>query len=104
MTSGFECELTFEHDQPIISARGEVDLATSGELEQQVIAALAGPGTRLVVDLAEVTFIDSSGLNALVRGRRVATERGARLILRAPGAQVRTALRASALDAVFEME
>jgi anti-sigma B factor antagonist len=104
LTSAFACELSFEHDEPIISARGEVDIATSGELEDQVMGALGGTGSRLVVDLAEVTFIDSSGLNALVRGRRAAAEQGARLILRAPGPQVRTALQASALDGVFEME
>src|SRR5262245_60169962 len=56
-----------------VEAVGEVDLLTATELEQAIALALATPGaTGVVVDLAGVTFLDSSGISALLKGRRLA--------------------------------
>jgi anti-sigma B factor antagonist len=56
---------------------GAVDLATAPALDAAIGAALAGDGaTRLVVDLSEIGFLDSSGISSLLRGRRAAGDRG----------------------------
>jgi anti-anti-sigma factor len=55
---------------------GEVDLTTVGVLQEEIVAGLDAddvPG--VVVDLAEVTFLDSSGISVLLKGRRLAEER-----------------------------
>ncbi|MFG2341005.1 STAS domain-containing protein [Streptomyces yangpuensis] len=49
-------------------------------------AAITRPG-EILVDLAELCFCDSSGLNALVQARRTAEDHGKRLVLRAPRPQ-----------------
>jgi anti-anti-sigma factor len=55
---------------------GAFDLATVGELDAALSAALATPGvTRVVVDLSGVDFLDSSGISSLLRGFRSAGER-----------------------------
>lgn len=70
----------------VASVIGEIDLATAPTLLDTVESELArAPDTmRVVVDLSEVSFIDSSGLNAFVRLERVLTERGAELRLVSP--------------------
>jgi anti-anti-sigma factor len=56
---------------------GEVDAATVESLEQAIAAAFMGdqvPG--VIVDLAGVTFLDSTGISALLKGRRLAQDAG----------------------------
>jgi anti-anti-sigma factor len=72
--------------------RGEVDLATADDLER---AAIEAPGDRLVLDFRDVTFIDSSGIRALVR---VAKRSGARIVIRDPAPRVERLFRLVGLD------
>jgi anti-anti-sigma factor len=60
----FSVELVEEGDAVRIVARGEVDLATAPEFER--VIASTGSSKRVVIDLGGVTFIDSSGLRALL--------------------------------------
>ncbi|MEV4198923.1 STAS domain-containing protein [Micromonospora globbae] len=59
-----------------VMARGEVDLSTADDLQREVEAAVRGDSTAVTVDLGEVTFLDSAGINVLLRGRRLADEHG----------------------------
>jgi anti-sigma B factor antagonist len=64
-----------------VAVSGEIDLATVGDLERGVTTALdeltdvpaAGPCS-VRVDLSEVSFIDSAGISALLKGRRAADD------------------------------
>jgi len=49
----------------ILSVRGEVDIATVGELEEK-IAEVGDPAAGLILDLTATDFMDSSGLRLLV--------------------------------------
>jgi anti-sigma B factor antagonist len=62
---------------------GELDIATAGRLERALLDDRA-PGDRVVLDLAELEFIDSTGLRAIVRGAEAARRDGWELRLR-PG-------------------
>jgi len=53
----------------VLTVVGEVDMTTAPELTR-AFAAVPDSSRRVIVDLGGVTFLDSSGLNALVRGRR----------------------------------
>lgn len=58
-------------DTVTIALASELDLSTSDEVEEQLIAHGSAEGvTHLVVDLAGVTFMDSAGINALLKVRR----------------------------------
>ena len=54
-------------DRYLITVSGEVDLATSPELDVAIIAAIDSGATSVVIDLTDVSFMDSSGLGVIVR-------------------------------------
>jgi anti-anti-sigma factor len=53
----------------VVRVAGEVDLTVSSVLERALLDAPAEPdASRVTVDLADLRFLDSSGIHALVRG------------------------------------
>jgi anti-anti-sigma factor len=69
---------------PGVAVRGEIDFANAAELEAALGAALPdGPGAFLV-DLTEVTFLDSSGINVLQRTRALLGRAQRELVLVCP--------------------
>jgi anti-anti-sigma factor len=67
-----------------IRVEGEVDAHTSIDLERAISQALESGASTLEVDVAEMSFIDSSGLRVLVQGQRRATDAGGSLTLLRP--------------------
>ncbi len=59
----------------VLTVTGEVDMTTAPELLRS-IELVSDRSDRVVVDLSAVTFLDSSGLNALLTGQRVLEGRG----------------------------
>jgi stage II sporulation protein AA (anti-sigma F factor antagonist) len=51
----------------VVSPPSELDLSNADRLRECCRAAIVAAGSRLVVDLAEITFMDSSALNVFVR-------------------------------------
>ena len=56
----------------VLVVRGELDVYSAPALDEAVDAALQDGARRLVLDLAEVGFIDSSGLRSMIRARKEA--------------------------------
>lgn len=88
---------------------GRVVMALGGEIDLEVAPKLRAAlesraGVELVVDLADVTFVDSTGFSALanVLSQRRAADQD--LPLRAPSPPVRRLLELSGLDQVFLIE
>ena len=67
---------------------GEVDLGAGKELARELAAALEGGG-RVVVDLRACTFLDSTGLSALIRAARSTDEPGRMAVYCLPEGMVR---------------
>lgn len=88
--------------QAIVRISGEIDIATAAELTDYVQQLLDTQGpTTLSLDVADVTFIDSSGLGALVATRNTTDRRGVTLELISPSEPVRRLLELTSLDDVF---
>ncbi len=60
-------------EMAVVSATGEIDLATSPALRSRLQDAI-GRRRVVIVDLSEVTFIDSTGLGVLIGGLRRVNE------------------------------
>ena len=78
---------------------GEIDSYTAPELAERLNS---DPGIE-IVDLAAVTFIDSSGLRALVQAHQARTEAGSTLQLRSPSAAVQRLLEISGLAGYLDV-
>jgi anti-sigma B factor antagonist len=88
-----EFSVASEGSTTVVLARGELDLAVKDTLSR-VLQPLQG---RVIVDLSDVTFMDSSAIGVLVgAARRLATSGGV-LRLRAPHETPRTALEVTGL-------
>jgi anti-sigma B factor antagonist len=88
----------------LLTAEGEIDIASAPRLRDQLLAALGlEPALPVTLDMAGVTFLDSTGLAALVEVHRLAGEGGRRLCLLSPRRSVRRILHLTQLDALLEV-
>jgi anti-sigma B factor antagonist len=71
-----------EGDTLLVVLSGELDLASAPDLERELQAGEQIAPTRLVIDLSGLGFMDSTGLQALLRARERANEAGYALSLR----------------------
>ncbi len=71
---------------------GDIDMAVADRLEQVLNAHLANGVMRVVVDLGDVTFLDSSGIRALLMAHQFAREHQRSLRVENPRPLVRTVL------------
>ncbi|TWJ23657.1 stage II sporulation protein AA (anti-sigma F factor antagonist) [Micromonospora endolithica] len=84
---------------------GEVDLSTVDDFEAALDEALARPGlTEVVVSLADVRFLDSSGVRVLVQGVARAREHGATLRVTDPQPMVARVLRITAVGPLLGLD
>jgi anti-sigma B factor antagonist len=72
----FRCEVAFVDEHAIVSVVGDLDLVQSPVLLRETLATLALPLVAVTLDLAKLTFLDSSGLSALITLWDRASERG----------------------------
>jgi anti-sigma B factor antagonist len=84
----------------VVSLGGELDLYNADEVREALAGAADGQPERLVVDLSEVEFIDSTALGVLIEARTKLPNRRA-FLLAAPGIETRRALEVSGLDRHF---
>jgi anti-sigma B factor antagonist len=84
----------------LIRLSAEVDLSWSQQVRRAVLDALES-NVIVGVDLSEVSYIDSSGIAALVEGFQGARARGSRFALVAVSDAVRAVLQLARLDRVF---
>ena len=68
-----------EGDRHVLAVRGEIDLFTAPELKQVLAESIENGRVRIVIDLTETTFLDSSGARQLVGLARSAKAAGVAL-------------------------
>jgi anti-sigma B factor antagonist len=86
----------------VVTATGEIDLASAAGFERELFAALDRDPNVVVVDLAGVAFLDSSGVNALVQAVRRAGD-DTKLVVRSPSEACRRVFEATRLDEILEI-
>ncbi len=83
---------------------GEVDLSSAHHVQDALSSALDQRCTRLIVDLADVEFMDSSGLRVLVVTRNALDERGADMVIVGANDDLRRVFELSGLSGAFTYE
>lgn len=100
----FDFELS---DEPLdggshlIATRGEVDLFTAPELKARIGELVEGGALRLVLDLTETTFIDSTTLGVLIGAVKRLRPRGGRLVIVNTDAGIGRTFAITGLDQIF---
>jgi anti-sigma B factor antagonist len=88
-------------DGVVLSPSGDVDLSSSRELQQTIKKAMELRPSRLIVDLTDVPYMDSSGVATLVEAMQIARKQSTRLVLCCMQGKVRSIFEIARLDRVF---
>jgi anti-sigma B factor antagonist len=84
----------------VVSLSGEIDLQTSGEVREAVLGCVR-QRQPVVVDMAGIHYIDSSGVASLVEGFQLARRQGTAFVLASVSIAAMRVLRLARLDRVF---
>src|SRR3954469_23239212 len=92
--------ITESEGRLIVALEGEIDLEQAGAVRRALLDALK-KGRNVLVDLSQVTYIDSSGIASLVEGLQVAKKQKIDLALVSVSQRVRRVLELARLSQVF---
>lgn len=84
-----------------VSLRGRLDVAGALEIDAPFTAAAVTQASRVVVDLAETSFIASIGIRTLVSSAKALAIRGGRMVLSRPVPDVRRVLETAGIDQII---
>jgi anti-sigma B factor antagonist len=87
----------------VIKSSGKIAIEESQRFRQQIKGIAETKPSVLVIDLKDVTFLDSIGLGVLVSALNMMKSMGSRLILLAPSEAVRLTLEISNMAKVFQI-
>jgi anti-sigma B factor antagonist len=88
-------------DRVVLRLIGELDVATAPRVRAQLVSfAQRGP-CKVTIDMASLSFIDSSGVSVLVDGLKQLRENGGDLTLESPNANAMKILEITGLASVF---
>jgi anti-sigma B factor antagonist len=93
-----EITCTDHEDSVVVSVSGDLDLATSSWLRQQLLRRLGNRPAALIVVLEQVSFMDATGLRALAEAERCAGLLGTRFQIAGPRRLVRKMLAITGMD------
>lgn len=94
-------EVSTAGDAIIITPTGELDVATAPGFRTELFHALEGSPKRLVIALGELSFIDSSGLSAILAAHQQCQQSGTRLYVAGARPNVAKVFEITALDGVL---
>jgi anti-sigma B factor antagonist len=98
-----DIDVTERGGYTVLSPRGEIDYATGPQLKEAITDTLVAGRLHVIVDLLGVEFIESTGLGALIGGRRRARALDGTLALVCAESSVLKVFRVTGLDKVFEI-
>ena len=90
-------------DTVILRPVGDIDLSRAPALREHLGAVLRDRPARLIIDLVEVPYMDSSGVATFVEAMQLARKSGAELILCGLQERVRSVFEIARLDMVFKI-
>jgi anti-sigma B factor antagonist len=91
-----------EHEgETVITAAGELDVNTAPELREQLARLITGGANHVAIDLASVSFVDSTALSVLVSALKRLRQADGDLQLASPTPSVRRVFEITGLTRLF---
>lgn len=87
----------------VINLQGEVDVYTAPQLKQEIIDQLGAGANQIVVNLAGVQYLDSTGLGVLIGGLKRAREKDGELTLICPNQRIYRIFEITGLSKIFDI-
>lgn len=104
LRDGFRASVAQFADAYVLTLSGELDLHVVDALAGELAAIEEAGGTRVIVDLVGVSFLDSTALAVLVASCKRLRAGGGRLVLVSNDPRTLRVLEITGLDRVFEVE
>ncbi|HCY83644.1 MAG TPA: anti-anti-sigma factor [Desulfobacteraceae bacterium] len=101
---GFSINTKEENGIALVFVQGEIDMFTSPNLRDTLLPFFKPSTPGVVVDLSQVSFMDSSGIATLVEGLQWSKKENRKFVLTGLGETVFNALSLTKLDKVFTIE
>jgi anti-sigma B factor antagonist len=86
-----------------VAVAGEIDLFTAPELKARLTRPIEGGKSRVIVDLSDVTFIDSSSLGVLIGAHKQLQLSDGELVIVCHDRTILNTFKTTGLDRVFEI-
>ena len=90
-----------ENGVAVVRLKGRFNMLAAGPFRALVDGIVRSGDTRIAVDLAEVTFLDSSGLGALIGAMKTARQADGDLRIARPNDQTRLVLQLTNMERVL---
>ena len=98
--AGFEA-CTGRDGEVVVRVSGEIDMAAAPVFRERLTAVIDANGDDVVVDLADVTFMNSSGLVVLVQAHQSLQSTSRKLLIARPSPPVTRVLEVTGIDGLF---
>ncbi|MEO1401614.1 MAG: STAS domain-containing protein [Cyanobacteria bacterium J06635_1] len=92
-----------ENNSIIIQPEGSVDINSSDALRREILDGVNQGSQTILIDCQDITFMDSSGLSAMVMALKLARDANIRLALCSVSEQASLLFRLTGMDKVFEI-
>ena len=89
----FPLNVATPRGEAIVAVTGDLDLATAGDLRRRLSGVIENDQGDVVLDMSDVTYMDSSGLSVVLEVRDVLQRQGRTLVIARPSAPVATILK-----------
>src|SRR3954453_7566172 len=96
-------EESLDPDRHVVAVRGEIDLFTAPELKQKLTDAIEGGKSRIVVDLTDTTFLDSTALGVLIGAVKRLRSRDGALVIVNVDQNIAKTFEITGLDQIFSI-
>jgi anti-sigma B factor antagonist len=93
-----EASLTRQRPQAVLALEGELDVAKAADAQKRMLRLDLRRGAQLVLDLSELTFMDSTGIRVILQAEQYARMHGAELVILRPPDDVMRVLELVGLD------
>src|ERR1051326_2030227 len=94
-------EDALDDNRHVVAVRGEIDLFTAPELKQKLTDAIEGGKSRIVVDLTDTTFLDSTALGVLIGAVKRLRSRDGALVIVNVDQNIAKTFEITGLDQIF---
>jgi anti-sigma B factor antagonist len=103
-TSSFELENVIGATRTTVSLTGEIDMLSAPDLEAVVRPLCAGGASEIVLDLSNVTFVDSTALRAIISAQQMCARAGTGLSLVPGPEQVQRVFEITGMYDLFQWQ